>query len=193
MVNRRRRRLTERVSVDDVAVLTAILALAADAAAIALVVGLLVGGRVGAIEPTLWWLRDHALTLVALVALGSTLGSLYYSEIAEFEPCRYCWFQRIAMYPIVVVAGVAAWRREGSARLTVALLAATGLAVSTWHWLIQQNPSWAAEGSCSLTAPCTSAYVEEFGFVTIPWMAGSGFALILALTVLPTVLREDPR
>lgn len=173
------------------AALTATAALLADAAAVVLLVGLVVGSRIDALDRLVWWVRDNALVLVAVVALASTAGSLYYSEIADFEPCRYCWFQRIAMYPIVVVAGVAALRREGSARLTVAILAASGLAVSTWHWLIQQNPEWASEGTCSLTAPCTSAYVEEFGFVTIPWMAGSGFALVLVLVALPTLLRED--
>lgn len=191
MVGRPRFRLTGSVSVDEVAVLTATLALAAASAAIAIAAGVLLGTRFAALDRTLWWVHDNALALIALVALGSTLGSLYYSEIADFEPCRYCWFQRIAMYPIVVVAGVAALRREGSARLTIAVLAATGLAVSTWHWLVQHNPDWASEGSCSLSAPCTSAYVEEFGFVTIPWMAGSGFLLVLALAALPTVLREE--
>ncbi|MDW3217018.1 MAG: disulfide bond formation protein B [Acidimicrobiales bacterium] len=175
---------------NDVAALTATLALLANAATILLVVGLLAGPRSVTLDRFVWWTRDRALPLIAVVALASTLGSLYYSEIAHFEPCRYCWFQRIAMYPIVVVAGVAALRREGSARLTVAVLAGTGLLVSTWHWLIQHNPDWASEASCSLTAPCTSAYVEEFGFVTIPWMAGSGFVLILALAALPTILRE---
>ena len=176
---------------DEVAVLTATMALAAGAATIAIVVALVVGPRVALSDRTVWWLRDNALAVAAVVALASTIGSLYYSEIADFEPCRYCWFQRIAMYPIVLVAGVAALRHEGSARLTIALLAGGGLAVSTWHWLVQRNPGWAAEGSCSLSAPCTSAYVEEFGFVTIPWMAGSGFVLILALVALPAVLREE--
>ena len=75
--------------------------------------------------------------------------------------------------------------------LTAGLLAGAGLAVSTWHWLIQHNPEWASESSCSLTAPCTTAYVEEFGFVTIPWMAGSGFLLIIVLMVTGALLREE--
>lgn len=179
------------MDVQDVAVLTATAALIADVAAIVLVVGLAVGPRVEVVDRATWWVRDHALLLAALVALAATVGSLYYSEVADFEPCRYCWFQRIAMYPIVVVAGVAAWRRDEAVRLTVGILAGVGLCISTWHWLIQHNPQWASESSCSVTAPCTSAYVEEFGFVTIPWMAGSGFLLIIALMVSGYVLREE--
>lgn len=178
------------MSVNDVAAFTATLALLVNAATVLIVVGLFAGRRSVSFDRFVWWTRDNALSLIAGVAFASMLGSLYYSEIADFEPCRYCWFQRIAMYPIVVVAGIATLRREGSARLTVAVLAGVGLLVSTWHWLIQHNPDWASEAACSITAPCTSAYVEEFGFVTIPWMAGSGFVLILALAGLPTILRE---
>jgi disulfide bond formation protein DsbB len=178
------------MAVQDYATITATLALLANAATFLLVAGLLVGDRLPVLDRLTWWVRDHAFVLGAGVALAATVGSLIYSEIYDFIPCRYCWFQRIAMYPIVVVLGVAAWAREESARLTAGILATAGFGVATWHWLIQQKPEWASESSCNPFAPCSTPYVEEFGFVTIPWMAGSGFLLIIVLLVSGAVLRD---
>ena len=68
----------------------------------------------------------QALALAAAAALVGTLGSLYLSEVANFPPCRLCWFQRVAMYPLVVVLGVAGVRRDFGARLTGSILAGIG-------------------------------------------------------------------
>lgn len=180
------------MTVNEVATATALVALVVAVATVAMVVGLAIGPRVDAVERIVWWVRDHAFAITTVVAAGAMLGSLYYSEIADFEPCRYCWFQRIAMYPIVIVAAVAWWRRDDDARFSIGLLAGIGFLISSWHWLVQHNPDWAAESSCSATAPCTSIYVERFDFVTIPAMAASGFAAILVLMAARALLREDP-
>ncbi len=178
------------MDVQDYATITATLALLADAAVAILVAGLVLGPRLPILDRLTWWVRDHAIVLGAGVALAATLGSLYYSEVADFIPCRYCWFQRIAMYPIVVVLGVAIRAREQSARLMTLILATVGLGISSWHWIIQQKPEWASESSCNVYAPCSTPYVEEYGFVTIPWMAGSAFLLIIVVMVSGIVLRD---
>jgi disulfide bond formation protein DsbB len=155
--------------------LLAILALVAAATAIATTVALL-ARRV----PT--WLRDDvALPLAAAIAAVATAGSLYLSEVAGYLPCTLCWYQRIAMYPLVVVLGVAAWRRDRQVWLTAVPLAAIGGAFSIWHILIERNPSWG--GVCDATAPCSLLWVEELGFLTLPTMALIGFLAIVALTL----------
>ena len=58
------------------------------------------------------WLRDNGMHLSWLLALIATLGSLYFSEIMNFIPCKLCWYQRILMYPLVVLLGIAAVRRD---------------------------------------------------------------------------------
>jgi len=84
------------------------------------------------------------------------------------------------MYPIVVVAGVGAIRRDANAKLTAAILAGLGACVSTWHLLVERYPT--LEGtSCELNNPCSIKWVEQWGYLTIPAMALSGFALILVL------------
>ena len=84
------------------------------------------------------------------------------------------------MYPLVIVLGVAAWRRDATVRLTTALLALIGLAISIYHYLIQHFPNLES-GSCDPLAPCGAAYIWQWNFVSIPFMAGCAFAAILTL------------
>jgi len=135
----------------------------------------------------------QALTLAAVVALVCTLGSLYLSEVAHFVPCRLCWYQRTAMYPLVVVLGVAAVRRDLGVRLTGAILAGIGACVSVWHLLVERYPNLESS-ACDPTNPCSFKWVEEWGYLTIPGMALSGFALILVLLAAarPVSLEEHP-
>ena len=120
------------------------------------------------------------VVLAWVVATVSMLGSLYYSEVVHFVPCELCWYQRIAMYPLAVILGIAALRVDGGVRWYAQPLAAAGALIAVYHWLIQRFPSLEA-GECSLAVPCTSKYVERFGFVTIPYMAASAFLLIVVL------------
>jgi disulfide bond formation protein DsbB len=122
----------------------------------------------------------QALAMAAVVALVSTLGSLYLSEVANYLPCRLCWFQRVAMYPLVVVLGVGAIRRDVGARLTGAILAGIGACVSIWHLAVEQWPNLESS-SCDPNNPCSFKWVDQWGYLTIPGMALSGFALILVL------------
>ena len=123
--------------------------------------------------------RD-ALRVAALVALVATAGSLYFSEVRHFMPCVLCWYQRIAMYPLVVVLGVAALvddRRVGRYALP---LAALGAAVGIYHYQLERFPDQEPI-SCSSAVPCTTIWFEQFGYITMPMLALSAFALIATL------------
>ena len=155
--------------------LVALLALAALAIAVGLVVYRMVKGPEAAAG-----LGTTPLWFAWLVALVATVGSLVYSEAIHFVPCRLCWYQRIAMYPLSVVLLVGAIRKEAVAKYYGLPLALGGLVISIWHYLIQMNPSLEG-GSCDPFNPCSARYVEMFGFVSIPFMAGAGFTLIVVL------------
>ena len=114
------------------------------------------------------------------VATVATFGSLYLSEVAHLIPCKLCWFQRIFMYPLVIVLGVAARRRDDSVRLTTVLLSLIGAAIAVYHYALQRYPSLGG-GSCDASAPCSAAYIWQWDFVSIPYMAASAFGLILVL------------
>lgn len=126
-------------------------------------------------------LADAARWLAWLVALTATIGSLIFSEYFGFEPCRLCWFQRIAMYPLAVVLLVGALRRDGAVRIYGLPLSLVGLGISIWHYLIQTFPTLEAGSACDPSNPCSAKYVNMFGFVSIPFMAGTGFLLITVL------------
>ena len=122
-----------------------------------------------------------ALLLGWIVALVTTLGSLYYSEHAGFTPCTLCWYQRIVMYPLVVVLGVAWLRRDRRGWMTAVPFVVIGAPLSLYHWLVERVPSFAEGSSCSLDAPCSAPWFEKLGYVTLAWMCMSSFLLIAAL------------
>ncbi|MCU0269867.1 MAG: disulfide oxidoreductase [Acidimicrobiales bacterium] len=130
-----------------------------------------------------WWhdLGRVSLLLAWLVALTATLGSLYYSESANFVPCQLCWYQRICMYPLALLLGLAAWRRDRAFAVYGIALAAVGAALSIYHSWLQAFPPDSGSSFCTADAPCTTRHVWEFGFVSIPFMALSGFLFILAM------------
>ncbi len=115
--------------------------------------------------------------MAALLAIAATLGSLYLSEIAHLEPCRWCWFQRIAMYPLALVLAVGWARQDRGVHLYGLPMCVAGAAMSTWHYLLQHFPDLEGATTCSITSPCAVRYAWEFGFVSIPYMAGSVFVL----------------
>jgi disulfide bond formation protein DsbB len=162
----------------------AILALGANVA----VVGYLLTAIAGTWSPTAVALKDrihemldgYELFFAAIVAGIAMLGSLYLSEVAHLIPCTDCWYQRIAMYPTAVILGIAAYRRDAAIRVYVVPIATIGGIISTYHYLIQWFPG--LEGAaCSSVVPCTAPWFRVFGFVSIPYMALSGFTLVLLL------------
>ena len=125
------------------------------------------------------------LYLAWLVAIGATAGSLYFSEVRHFVPCALCWWQRIFMYPLVPLLGIATFRQDAQVWRYALPLSAVGLATSTYHYLIQKVPGFAPPASCASGVPCSAQYIDWFGFVTIPFLAGVAFLLITgALTFL---------
>jgi disulfide bond formation protein DsbB len=126
---------------------------------------------------------DVALPLGFAVALTCTLGSLYMSEVRHFTPCDLCWYQRICMYPLVVLLGIAALRRDRGVWRYVLPLAVIGAGISTYHYLHERFPDSVAT-SCSLEASCSTLWIWELHFLSIPGMAWVGFVLIATLVLI---------
>lgn len=122
-------------------------------------------------------LEDYGGWLAFIVALMATLGSLYYSEIAGFIPCRLCWYQRILMYPLVLVTLVGALRRDEYLPSYVLPLSTLGMFISGYHSLLERGV-FPPPTVCSADVPCTISYVNYFGFITIAVMAFTAFTLI---------------
>jgi disulfide bond formation protein DsbB len=124
---------------------------------------------------------DAGVWLAFLVAATATAGSLYFSEVAGFVPCRLCWFQRIAMYPLVPVLLVGAIRRDPAVRWYALPIAAIGAGIAAYHTLIEWRPALDT-GACDASGPsCSFIWFREFGFITLATMALVGFLTILTL------------
>ena len=121
-----------------------------------------------------------SLKLAWLVAAIATAGSLYMSEVRHFVPCPLCWYQRIAMYPLVVLLGVAVLRRDHDARWYAIPIALVGIAVGAYHYQLERFPDQEAI-ACTSSVPCTTIWFEQLGYITIPMMAMSAFALVVTI------------
>lgn len=117
--------------------------------------------------------------LIALVATG---GSLYFSEIAGFTPCELCWIQRILMYPLVIMLGMACFRGDRHIIPYVLPLSIIGGGFSLYHYIEQKATE--VPSVCSGDAvPCSGAYMNLLGFITIPFLALIAFALITGVLI----------
>ncbi|MEO6124942.1 MAG: disulfide bond formation protein B [Ilumatobacteraceae bacterium] len=123
--------------------------------------------------------------VAATLAVVSMLGSLYFSEVADYLPCTLCWYQRIAMYSLALVLTIAAFRRDRGIRVYAIPLASVGAGIALYHWLLERFPDIDA-GVCSVTVPCEFVWFERVGFITLPFMALTGFVAIIAWLTLPS-------
>jgi disulfide bond formation protein DsbB len=131
--------------------------------------------------PLVTFIKKHGLTLAFSTVLISVLGSLFYSQIAGFAPCDLCWFQRIFMYPLVLLLGIALWRKDSRIADYGLILAIIGGLISLYHnYVYYYNRG--LNVFCQLggaQVSCIKRYVFEFGYITIPMMALTAFALVI--------------
>ena len=134
-------------------------------------------------------LQATTLELATMIAVGATFGSLYFSEIRNFVPCEYCWYQRIVMYPLALILLIATIRRDKNIIPYAVALSLAGLALSAYHYQLQLFPDQSS--SCGLDASCTYRWIEVFGFVTIPFLALTSFAFVsMILLAIPRPWRQ---
>ena len=133
----------------------------------------------------------HPIIWAWLVSLTAMSGSLFFSAGAGFITCHLCWYQRIAMYPLVFVLGVGALKRDPDVWRFALPLPFIGFVISAYHVALQFQPAIELV-ACDEGAPCSARYVAVFGFVSIPVMAGAAFLLIAALLLtVRTVQHSD--
>jgi len=124
------------------------------------------------------------------IALLGMVGSLFFSEVMELPPCDLCWYQRIAMYPLVLILGIGIASRDGRMKTYGLPFAIIGLAISIYHNLLYYGFISEALTPCSQGVPCTAKQLELAGFITIPLMTLAAFIVIL-LCLLIYRTRED--
>lgn len=127
------------------------------------------------------FIKRNSLNLILVLLIIATLGSLYYSEVAQFTPCKLCWWQRIFIFPQILVILVAKAKKQ-TTNIFPYLAWMTGIAtvVSLLHNYIYYFGKELA-GTCDAAASCKAYYVYQYGFVTIPFMA---LGLLVSLTAI---------
>ncbi|HKD32658.1 MAG TPA: disulfide bond formation protein B [Gaiellaceae bacterium] len=130
-------------------------------------------------------LEGYELWLAFVVSSIATGGSLFFSEIAHFVPCELCWYQRICMYPLSITTLLAALANDRRAARYLLPLPLVGAGVSVYHLLVENGVVEQTQ-ACLISAPggCAVKWINEFGYMTIPTLALTGFALCFAFLLL---------
>ncbi len=106
------------------------------------------------------------------------VGSLFFSEVMELPPCVLCWYQRIAIYPLVLIIGIGIVLRDPRMKTYALPFALIGLAISVYHNLLYYGIIPEAITPCTEGVPCNAVQIELLGFITIPLMGLVSFALL---------------
>ncbi|MEO4054603.1 disulfide oxidoreductase [Solibacillus sp. CAU 1738] len=135
---------------------------------------------------------ENSLLSIWVVSLVATFGSLYFSEIRGYEPCEMCWYQRILMYPIVIMTTIAYIQKNARIAITTAVFAIIGGSISLYHYGIQKLDFLTDSAPACGLVPCTGQYINWLGFITIPFLALTAFIIIAALSFyMMKVLKEE--
>lgn len=127
------------------------------------------------------WLGKHAVILAFFLSLSAVIGSLFYSEVAGFEPCVLCWWQRVFIFPLPVILGVALWKKDKSVFKYIVPLVTLSAVVAIYQSYVYLGgssllPCTAVGGACS------KVYVMAFGYITIPTMSLTISLYVMLLT-----------
>jgi len=125
---------------------------------------------------------DNSYIFSFIVALTATSGSLFYSEVAGFTPCILCWYQRILMYPQVLLFGTALWKSEEKITDYTIVMSVVGAFIAGYHYLLQIGVL--PELPCSavgFSVSCAQIFTMSLGYITIPLMAFTAFVMIMLL------------
>jgi disulfide bond formation protein DsbB len=153
---------------------------------LAILIGLLalagVHAPLDALRNLLWGYELWGAFVVASIATG---GSLFFSQIAHFPPCEFCWFQRVLMYPLSILTLFIAARGDNRAARYLIPLPVVGAGTAIYHLLIE-NHVVSEPHACLKSAPggCAVKWINEFGYMTIPTLALTAFLLLIGFLVL---------
>ncbi len=124
-------------------------------------------------------IKSNILYIAWAQALLATTGSLYYSEILRVVPCLLCWYQRIFMYPLVIIIAVGILRKDKNLPYYVLPMSLAGGTIALYHYLLQFGVIPESSVPCIAGVSCASRYIEYFGFVTIPFLSLVSFVIVL--------------
>jgi disulfide bond formation protein DsbB len=121
---------------------------------------------------------NKSLLLGWVASLIATIGSLYFSEVLHYIPCTLCWYQRIFMYPLAIMLGIAFYQNDRGIVKYALPLSIIGMMISGYHIALQKIPYLQQFEMCKSGVPCSKDYINWLGFITIPILAFTAFTII---------------
>lgn len=134
--------------------------------------------------------QDPAWTFVFiswLVASVSTLGALFLGEVMGYTPCVLCWYQRICMFPLVLILAAGLFPFDRRVIRYALPLAVAGWLLAAFHWAVASGLVPESATPCSQGVPCSAELISWFGFLTLPLLSVLAFSVIIALLMLAHV------
>ena len=126
------------------------------------------------------WFLLFAAWMVALLA---TAGSLFFSYVMDFAPCVLCWYQRICLFPLVVVLARGLFPFDRGAVKYALPLAILGWVVAAYHNLVQAGVVPESLQPCAKGVSCTEEYLKLFGVLSIPALSLLGFTTLAGILI----------
>lgn len=127
-------------------------------------------------------IRPHAHNIIIAITLSATALSLFYSDVLGFVPCSLCWFQRIFMYPQLILATAGKFYNDTKMLPRYGtLLSIFGLGFALYHYALKLLPKESLPCPADGAADCTIVIIDEFGFVNFPFVSAAMFALLITL------------
>ncbi len=130
--------------------------------------------------------EKYGLYCAWLVSFAALFGSLYLGEILDITPCNLCWYQRICIYPLVLILGIATYRHDKAVTIYAIPLALIGAAIALYHILYQYYPFFRSANVCGKEHQCAQPAYTFFNYITLPHLSLISFLLIALLLYLST-------
>lgn len=119
--------------------------------------------------------------IISSIATG---GSLFFSEVIGFPPCTLCWYQRIAMYPLVLIFLMGIIKLDQAILRYSIPLVITGWLTAIYHNLLHYKIIPESASPCREGVSCSDVWIKWFGFITIPVLSFFAFSLLLILLII---------
>ncbi|EJR26671.1 MULTISPECIES: disulfide oxidoreductase [Bacillus cereus group] len=127
---------------------------------------------------------ELTLFIIWATSFIATTSSLYLSEIMKYEPCSLCWYQRIFMYPLVIILGIATVKKDYKISIYSLILSIIGGSISFYHYLMQKLPLLSNDKATCGRVPCNTDYLDWYGIITIPLLAFIAFIIIISGSII---------
>ena len=134
------------------------------------------------------FMHQNGLYVAWVIALVAVVGSLYFSEVRGFAPCVLCWYQRIAIYPLIILLPIGILEKDPRIADYVLSLTVVGLLISIFQNLLYYKVIPESISPCTAGVSCTTKYVEYFGFISIPLLS---FIALASITYVMVVYKKS--